>query len=304
MAWRHFTALGTTIDLVDESAESETNLSLASALINDFERRFSRFLADSELSALNSSAGKKFSASRQLADLLSLCLFYNQKTAGLFNPLILPALEAAGYDRSFVEIDPAAARPVSAPLASPDLAENLQVNGQEIILAAGCRLDLGGIGKGFLADYLADRLLAQSDNFWLSLGGDLRLKGPGPDGQGWLVDVFDPWQADRVEFILKTAGREMAVATSSILKRRGEGWHHLIDPQCGLPAETDIAAATVIASSATEADVLAKAMIMSGSQKAFDLLEKYPGASGLLFLKDGSQRPSEKFKQYIYDQDH
>jgi thiamine biosynthesis lipoprotein len=60
----------------------------------------------------------------------------------------------------------------------------------------------------------------------------------------------------------------MAVATSGITKRRGADWHHLINPQTGQPAATDLLTATVSAPSATAADIYAKCMVLLGSKEA------------------------------------
>ena len=72
------------------------------------------------------------------------------------------------------------------------------------------------------------------------------------------------------------------MATSTTLKRRwrvnGEDRHHLIDPVTGGPSTTDLTHATVIAGEAWIAEVLAKAVLLRGRARAFDLLDEHTAA--------------------------
>ena len=62
--------------------------------------------------------------------------------------------------------------------------------------------------------------------------------------------------------------------------RAGDTRHHLIDPRTGLPAVTDVVQATVVSGSACEAEGLAKAAVIAGSEEGLALLERssVPGA--------------------------
>ena len=69
-----------------------------------------------------------------------------------------------------------------------------------------------------------------------------------------------------------------AVATSSVLRRvwtvGGRSRHHLIDPSTGRPSTPDLELVSVIAGEAWMAEVLAKAVLLRGSVRAFDLLDE------------------------------
>jgi thiamine biosynthesis lipoprotein ApbE len=60
------------------------------------------------------------------------------------------------------------------------------------------------------------------------------------------------------------------------LKRRwtvgGEWRHHLIDPGTGRPSDTDLDLAAVVAREAWIAEAPAKAVLLPGSERAFQLL--------------------------------
>jgi len=74
------------------------------SLFNNAESILSRFNPDSELSRLNASAGKLFQASSILFEVVEAALQASRDTGGLFDPTILPELQAAGYDRSFEKV--------------------------------------------------------------------------------------------------------------------------------------------------------------------------------------------------------
>ncbi|OGO40008.1 MAG: hypothetical protein A2Z04_01035, partial [Chloroflexi bacterium RBG_16_57_9] len=234
------------------------------------EARFSRFDPTSELSRLNQATGRPFRASPELFVLVAEALQAAAVSGGLFNPGILSALELAGYDRSFEQLD---RREVTGPGTAisanerdtpipelPDLMRiRLDAQSRTIHLPAGLRLDLGGIAKGWTVDR-AVALLADLGPCMVNAGGDLCAWGAPPGQSHWRIGIPDPWRPERDVAILRV--RDKALATSGINRRRwrhnGREQHHLIDPHRGVPATSDLVTVTVIASTATQAEVLAK----------------------------------------------
>lgn len=237
--------------------------------ILQFELRFSRFLPDSELMRLNRSDGQYFTASAEMMAILQTSKKLYQQTGGVFNPAILPALETAGYSDSFERLPDERNLSATKVLVAPDFSQiKIDDKKREVFLPAGWRLDLGGIGKGYLLDQLADEMAQNWDNFWLSLGGDLVAQGKNELGQPWPVGFGrEDGQTLKGEMFSVGPKRE-AVATSGKSKRRGwkngRPWHHLIDPQTGRPAVTAVTQATVRGPQATACDVLAKCVVIAG----------------------------------------
>ena len=69
------------------------------------ERELSRFDPASDLSRLNAAAGAWTPVGRRLLEALRLALRAREDTGGRFDPTVLPALVAAGYDRSFEQLE-------------------------------------------------------------------------------------------------------------------------------------------------------------------------------------------------------
>ena len=255
---RTFDALGGECEIY-AVGQGETALDAAVAWTLERHHRFTRFEPESELSHFNSTPGAWVSVTAELEELLRAGLDAYERSDGLVHIGVLPALRAAGYTRDFGEgptdFSLEGARP---PKPLPDL---LQVEPGWAKLAFGAAIDLGGIAKGWLADRCAERL---GDNALVNLGGDLYARGPGTTGEGWPVC-----------FGVKTLLlKDMCAATSGIAKRAwGEGLHHLIDPRTGLPSTTDLEELSVLAATATDAEILVKTALLMGREAGIAWLE-------------------------------
>lgn len=253
---RRFEALGSECELY-AIGRPYTALDDAAEWILRRHARFTRFEGTSELSLLNAAGGGWVTISVELEALLRLALDAHERSGGLVHAGVLPALLAAGYTRTFSELAAAGATGQPVAMLEPPrpllpLPDVLEVRPGRARLAAGSALDLGGLAKGWLADRCSERL---GPNALVNLGGDLRARGPGPDGEGWPVGF-----AGRTVLLA-----DMAAATSGTTRRRwGDGLHHLIDPRTGLPAHSDLQEVSVLASTAADAEILAKTALLLG----------------------------------------
>ncbi len=283
MEYQQFRAMNSEIVLAaDGSADSRTlGFKLARDFIAAGEARFTRFSDSSELSRLNRSAGAWFLASPELFEVVQQACEFASETRGLFDPTMLAALEAAGYDKSMDDIR---AHGVSAPsrsatsVRSAYRAIQLDEIQQAIHLPLGARIDLGGIAKGWIAEQAA-RLLSESvETCAVSAGGDMFMIGLPAGEADWPIGLEDPRDPDRDLTTLHVGPG--AVATSSVAKRRWQQGrrqqHHIIDPRTGTAADTDWLSVTVIAPHATLAEVYAKALLIGGSREAEAIAARRP----------------------------
>lgn len=239
--------------------------------INLFEHTFSRFLDDSELTYVNQRAGELTEISSEFKALVETSMQLSEKTDGLYNPFVLPKLQAAGYKGSWpnpklydqqLDFSKRSIVPATA----------LQLSADSVIIPPESALDFGGIGKGYLLDGLADMARqAGVKDFWFSLGGDIITSGYDVDKRPWQIAIqsVDP---EKPNLVIETDGQRMAIATSGTTKRagthHGKSWHHLIHPQTGQPANTDVLTATAVTKRAVDADVYAKCCVLLGSKQA------------------------------------
>jgi thiamine biosynthesis lipoprotein len=262
--------------------------------LEELEARWSRFRSDSEISRLNDRLGVPVLVSGDTYTLIRHALEGWQLTDGRFDPTLLREVRAAGYDRSFELISSPAGRaggPGVAPIGRSG-AEQIQLDPMvgTVTLGSEVQVDPGGIGKGLAADLVADLLMAEGAvGALVNVGGDLRAVGVAPEGNGWVVAIDDPNDADRV--IATVALQAGAVASSWRTKRvwnapDGTTRHHLIDPATGMPAASGLAGVTVVTGKGWQAEVLAKAAFLAGPVEGAALLVAND-ASGLLVADDG-----------------
>ena len=295
-----FRAMGCHMTAVLDASRPAASLNAVPAWFETWEQIFSRFRADSELCQLNRRAGQWVRVSAALWEATHLALIAAQWSDGLFSPTILNALEAAGYDRTFEAIS-ATAQPI---VARPDgqwQSIQRQSLKRSICLPPNVRLDLSGIVKGWAADRAAKKLGVHGPAL-IDAGGDVAISGPRADGYPWPIGVLNPFQPDQPFETLKID--RGGVATSGKDYRRwlrdGKWQHHLIDPRTGLPAQTDVLSATVIAPTAYEAEIAAKVIAISGSEEGLAWLDEQPDYAAIIVREDGTAVYSAQMNRYLW----
>jgi FAD:protein FMN transferase len=211
------------------------------------EAALSRFRPDSDLERLNRSEAGALIVSPLLATALEDALEAAAATDGLVDPTIAAALDAAGYDRTFSEIEPG---PPGEPVPAGRWRE-IRLAGSLVRRPVGLRLDLNGVVKGRAVD---DALALIEGGGFVSAGGDLATRG---------------------ELVVALPGggtvtlRSGALATSGVTTK---GWerddgrraHHLIEPATGAPADVRWECVTACAATCLAADVAAKTAFLLG----------------------------------------
>lgn len=189
------------------------------------------------MSRLNAAAGRPVVVSPDTFALIGAAVEAWERTGGLFDPTILTTLVGAGYDRTFEQMEPHGPD-APPPSPAPGCAGIVMRPGVRlVILPAGVGLDLGGIAKGLAADWVLDQLLEDAAGVCVNLGGDVRVGGEAPTGDGWVVAVEHPMGSggEMARFALADG----TVCTSSRLRRRWRrNWrhqHHIVDPRTGRP---------------------------------------------------------------------
>ena len=231
----------------------------------------SRFKETSELSRLNKQMGQEVEVSNQLFSILIEALRYYKETNGVFNPGVLSAMENSGYTQSIEYIK---GQELSAStLLAPEVtnAQPYQLNEEKQTVVLHTRIDLGGIAKGWVIDRAAEILSSHGFGF-INVGGDIRIFGTLPRHLN--IGIEDPFDPSKIISSIQVS--DGAVATSTSMKRRwkveGNVKHHLIDAVSGEPSASTIISSTVTAPTATEADVLAKVILLLGEDRGKALL--------------------------------
>ena len=274
LADESFRALGTTVRVLVEAPDAHCRAQRTRRMVEAYDRRLSRFRPDSELCALNADPRERVPCSPLLGDAVRAALHAAELSGGLVDPTLLPQLERAGY-RDSIEPRATPLLPAGAPRPAgphPDAAwRSIRVEHDTIVRPPGIRLDLGGTGKGHVADLAAD-VLRHARRWAIDCGGDVRVGGTVEQE----VVVAHPFGGDAARLTLTTG----AIATSAIHARAWPGGHHLIDPATGAPAWTGVVAATAAAATTVEAETKAKMAVLGGPDAAAGLALLWVDARG------------------------
>lgn len=288
-----FRAMGTDCSIAAVGGEYQLLLARRAIVaavdeIEACERSLSRFDPASELTRLNTAGGEWFDASARLFGAVSQAVDARRRTGGRFDPTVLPAMLAAGYDRSFETLDESAPNEPAGWRAggAVDIDPAARVR-----LRNGVMLDLGGIGKGYSSERAVDAMLRAwpaLPGALVDLGGDIAVRGSAQDGAAWQIAVADPrGRTGRLGIVCLGAG---GIATSGRDRRRfgpGRSLHHLIDPSTGRPAGPGPLTVTVVARSAAEAEVHATALAVTPPAAAPAYVASRPCLSALIVPADG-----------------
>lgn len=235
------------------------------------DRACSRFREDSELVAVNRSAGRPVPVSGLFLSAVDAALRAARLTGGLVDPTVGSALKALGYDRDFQAVDPEGPPLRLVVQKVPGWAAvRVDPGAGTVTLPPGVELDFGATAKALCADRIANRgAQATGVGILISLGGDISVAGPAPSG-GWAIGIADDSAAAPEGAGCRVAISDGGLATSSTTvrcwRRGGEPVHHLVDPHSGLPAGTEWRTVSVAAGSCVDANIASCAAILMGPE--------------------------------------
>jgi thiamine biosynthesis lipoprotein ApbE len=295
LAWADWDAIGTRIRLVVTKA---SQLDAAAVMLTDdlaaLDAACSRFRADSELMALDASAGAPTRVSPLLAEAVGVALRAAMLTGGLVDPTVGRAMETIGYDRDFDAV-PADGGPLRITLRHVPQWRQIKLDepAHMLTVPAGVRLDLGATAKAWAADRSAQRIGRELGcGVLVSLGGDIAVAGQVPTG-GWSIRVQDitgdpssPAQGPSGVIAIRAGGLATSSTSARRWQRGGDLLHHILDPRTGRPADSDWRTVSVAAGSALDANIASTASIIRG-RSAIGWLAKL-GLPARLVAVDGS----------------
>ena len=269
--------MGSTADIwVAGAADPTAALDAGFGELDQVDRAMSLW-KESELTALNRAGGGLVSDG--LFYVLEEAMMVAAFSGGAFDPTVEPLVRATGGLGG-------PHRRLAAPETKRLLARvgfrrvHLDARARSVTLDPGTALDLGGIAKG----YAVDRALAALRGAGAqSAVVDLGRSSLGVFGDALALDVADPEDPARppwASFVV----REATVGSSGADQRKD----HIFDPRTGRAARR-VLAATVVASSAREADALSTAVFVLGAEEGLALLERR-GAAGFVLVKERGRR--------------
>ncbi len=273
----------------------------------------STWKSDSVLSRFNQYQGNTPQpVSADMADIVTEALRIGHKTSGAMDITVGPLVNLWGFGPT----KQPAHTPSEVEIAAAKALTGLQhlrviqgVDGQWLQKdLPGLYVDLSTMGEGYATDHLA-RLMEQQGitNYLVSVGGAVLSRGVNANQQPWRVAIQKPTDRENaVEARVDLQGHGISTSGSyrNYYELDGKRISHVIDPTTGRPIEHKLVSATVIATTALEADGWDTGLMVLGSERAKALALKEHLAVYLISKQgDGfTHWMSPQFKTFLIDQ--
>jgi FAD:protein FMN transferase len=148
----------------------------------------------------------------------------------------------------------------------------------------GTVLDLGGFGKGFALERLAEHFREQGvERAFLSFGeSSVTVLGSHPHGPAWPVGIANMFHPETTvhRFDLRDASLSTSGTAPFNVTGGPQNFGHIINPRDGRPI-AGYRTISVAAPSAVDAEVLSTALLVTPETERAETLSGYPGASGI-----------------------
>jgi len=244
-------------------------------LVDRLEHELSRFQPNSDITRINQlAAGAQTRVTPSTLECLVIARHMFELTGGAFDVSIGTGLASREFD--------------------PD----------ELVVRAstsGVRVDLGGIGKGYAVDLVAELLEDWGLERSLVHGGfsSVLALAPPAGGEGWPLTLSDPRDPSRL--LARLSISQTALGASGVRKK-----DHIVDPRSGDPARGRLASWVAVArppaapdggprmAPATVADALTTAFMLLSVEKIHELCARTPGVEAWI-LPDDDQRAMAHF---------
>ncbi|MBP8082173.1 MAG: FAD:protein FMN transferase [Spirochaetes bacterium] len=278
--------MGTVISQTVYGQNAQEAVIEASTRLAQLEKILSFHDDKSDLSKLNSNAGRDFvQLKSETLLLLKASVHYSEVTGGSFNILTGPLSKL--WKVTSPDADIPQHKKIKELLALIDYKDIIidESNSSARLRRKGQMADLGGIAKGFATDeVIAVYKRHGIKRAFVNIGGNIGLLGKSPDGKPWRVGIQSP-DGGKNKFICALKLSDCALSTSGgyerFFKKNGKSYHHIINPKTGYPSESDIASATIIAQNSIESDAMSKIFIMN-SNEAVELIKRTNGRAVII----------------------
>ncbi|MGZ3840116.1 MAG: FAD:protein FMN transferase [Flavisolibacter sp.] len=295
-AWRlEGYAQGTSYHILYFASDSLIGKEVIDQALEKIDSEMSLYRPESQISRFNQSdAGLTIDSAFRVVIRKSLEVYRESK--GIFDITVEPLVKAWGFGNGKVDRlpDSATIRQLLGCVGS----NMIRLEGERLRKDQAClHIDLNGIAQGYSVDVLAGLLEKKGIRRYLvELGGEIRVRGPRPDGQGITVGIespsgnaFDPASVRRVLEV-----NHGALTTSGNYRKYYQQGNrkvsHLINPKTGYSFDNELISVTVWAPDALTADGYDNVLMGLGLEKSFAFLKAHPPLEAYFIfnLPDGS----------------
>jgi thiamine biosynthesis lipoprotein len=259
--------------------------------VKRIELLISEWKPETEISKVNSQAGiSAVKVSEEVYDLVERALKISKISDGAFDLTFASMEKLWQFDKK-----------EHASLPNPEMVSNCVKNvgyhfiqmdkkKQSIFISnPKTKIGLGGIGQGYIADKISEKLKAIGcTSAIVNVSGDVYAWGKKPDQKPWQVAITNPKNTKEIigYFPLENSAVETSGNYEKYFTHQQKRYAHIIDPRTGYPVQ-DIVSVSVFAKTTELSDALATAVFVLGVKDGLALLNKLQGIEGIIIDDQG-----------------
>ena len=264
-------------------------------ILDELDRAISTYRTDSDVARFNAApAGTCREMPASVLQLFGYATALHRESGGAYDITLLPALSAWGFGpRGRVAERPSTAQldALRTRVGMEHVRIEASPGGGEVLCKdSDSSIEFNSIAAGYAVDRISGYLQAQGvASFLVDVTGELRASGRKPDGGAWRIALEAPISNARVaERIVPLEG--MGVSTSgsyrNYFEENGVRYSHTLDPRTLSPVTHKLAAVSVIADTALEADGLSTLLMALGPQQGYDFALRHQLAAFFVIKTD------------------
>jgi thiamine biosynthesis lipoprotein len=257
------------------------------SVLREVELSVSPFNKKSRITAINENRSDTLDG--YLSRLYDKSVEINRESGGAFDPTVSPLVNLWGF--GYEKAGKANRQAVDSILMFVGI-DKTRKEGIRIVKSDGrTTFNFSAIAKGMGCDEVGKMLERNGvTDYIVEIGGEITAKGHNPKGQKWRISIDKPINANDT-VIHHSAGiveiTNCGIATSGNYRNyhtdsAGNKVAHTINPRTGMPEQSDVLSATVIAPDCMTADAYATTFMVLGLEKSKKLLDKHPEISAML----------------------
>lgn len=280
-------ALGTTVTLIvlhEDAGAAEAALDDAMAEIKAVDALMSLYRDDSQLVRLNRES-RLADPDPRLREVLAYARALSEDTAGAFDVTVQPlwTIYAAAAERGALP----SAKAIAEARARVDWRRLVLAQDAARLDAPGMAVTLNGVNQGYAADRALAALKRHGIAHALIDAGEFDALGRKADETPWTLGIQHPRDPAQLAARLVVDSRALATSGDYQTFFTPDFVHnHIFDPATG-ESPTELAAVSVLAPTALDADGLSTAFMVLGAERSLSLAARRPGVEALLIGKDG-----------------
>lgn len=261
-------------------------------LCDRYEKMFSRTIADSEISLINTNSknGNYTKVSDDTLELINYALKYSELSNGQFDITIGALTGLWDFSEDTDNHSVPTEENIENAVKNIGYAQ-VDIKGNDILLTnPNASIDIGGIAKGYIADKLKEYLLTNGiEKGIINLGGNILLLGTKTDGSNYNIGIQRPFDSEGKTIAIVNT-KDKSIVTSGVYERYFYKddvlYHHILNTKTGYPIENNVLSVTVISDKSVDGDGLSTSLFALGIDEGLKMVENIADTEAIFIDSD------------------